>query len=278
MNIDDYRAMVAEEAKAEESKKDQTDVKDEEAVKEPEVKEEDTKPKDDETNTKPKDDETPTPEKINIEGIGEVTLDDIKEWHKGNLRQSDYTKKTQELSNQKKENEKAVQLYNYLQANPKVAQSMLQTEGANKDELNVVDPNDAKYTKLEQKVYDLMLQLEVKELSSKYDDFDAKEVLDVAYSKNINNLEDAYLLVKSQKPAPKQESVDVEKLKKELREEMKKELEANQDTSTIISSNDGKPPSQDDEPKLSDAEKKVARMQGLSEKDYVKWRDTNTKR
>ena len=48
---------------------------------------------------------------VEIEGIGKISVDEIKEWKQGYLRQSDYTRKTQSLASQRQEYEDAVNLY-----------------------------------------------------------------------------------------------------------------------------------------------------------------------
>ena len=47
---------------------------------------------------------------IEIPGIGKVSTDEVKEWKQGYLRQSDYTRKTQELAHQREQLQNAEQL------------------------------------------------------------------------------------------------------------------------------------------------------------------------
>ena len=61
---------------------------------------------------------------VEIEGLGKVTFDDIKEWKQGHLRQSDYTKKTQVLAREKQKAKDALELYDYLKANPDIARRL----------------------------------------------------------------------------------------------------------------------------------------------------------
>ena len=59
-------------------------------------------------------------------GDGEkVKLSQIKEWKDGGLRQSDYTKKTQELSEKRKGLEEMEKFADYLKANPKKLQKVI---------------------------------------------------------------------------------------------------------------------------------------------------------
>lgn len=66
---------------------------------EAEVSDDDTEQSEDETPEA----ETAEEPRYRLADGTEVTLDEIEEWRKGHLRQSDYTRKTQELSNTRKE-------------------------------------------------------------------------------------------------------------------------------------------------------------------------------
>lgn len=220
----------------------------------------------------PKPIETPTlPEKITIEGVGEVTLDELRN---GYLRQSDYTKKTQEVSRKAKEVEEAVTVYEQLKANPQITQQMFQ----NAQIPATLDPTQSKVIELENKLYDMMLEREIETLQSKYSDFEVREVLKTAHEKNITNLEDAYILTKSHKPVVETPQ-NLEEVKKQLRQELLKEIEQERNaTQSIISSNDGVAVVQDTSPKLSESERKVASMMKMSDADYAKWRDIGRKK
>lgn len=74
--------------------------------------------------------QTQMPQSFNIPGIGEVSIDEINEWRGGGLRQSDYTRKTQELAEQRKQMEEEFGAYRQLdqlfQANPNLEQQFIQ--------------------------------------------------------------------------------------------------------------------------------------------------------
>ena len=110
-----------------------------------------------------------------------MTLEELKN---GYLRTSDYTKKTQDVANQRRENEEAIKLMQELKRNPTVAQEM-STKLPNMQQL---DPAQAKIMELENKVYDMLLVQEINELKSKYEDFDAKTVLEIANEKKVIQL------------------------------------------------------------------------------------------
>lgn len=257
LNIDQYRAMKSQE----QTQIEQPVVVNEEPIIEvkKEIKVDVLEPK--------------LPDKIVIDGVGEVTIDELRN---GYLRQSDYTKKTQEVANKRKEAEEAIALYEQLKANPEMAHRL--AEGGNvPDQLNPVY-NELKMVK--DKLYDLMLEREIEVLSNKYPDFEVREVLEVAQAKKTNNLEDAYLLNRSMKQSasPQPQTVDIEKLKADLKKELLQQIEEeNSASDTLISSHSNKPVINNNTPKLNESEAKVARMMKMSEADYVKWRDADKK-
>jgi hypothetical protein len=266
MNIDEYRAIKAqmekeatEEAQKPEQPTEVVDVPEEtkaENVVEVETVEEE-----------PKEDKPIT---VEIDGE-EVTLDELRN---GYLRQSDYTRKTQELSRQRGEAKEAIEMYEYLKKNPQVVQQIQNNGGIVPDR---VDPILSKYKELEDKIYDMMLERDIEILQNKYDDFEVRDVLEIASQKGITNLEDAYHLFKASKPQSQetmQQTVDMDKIKEDLRKEILKELSEERDsTQTIISTNSQTPVANVQLPKISKQEVKVANMMGLSEEEYIRWRD-----
>lgn len=263
MNIEQYRALKAEEASQKEADQTQPiETKPTEEVKETKPTEVEKEVIDKENITN----EAILPEKVKIDGIGEITIDELKN---GYLRQSDYTKKTQNLSKQRKESENAIKLVEQLKDNPTLFQ---QVTGQ--------DPTTTKINELEEKIYDMMLEREIETLQNKYPDFEVQEVLETAQSKKMVNLEDAYLLIRNSKPQVSAQNIDIEQLKKQIRDDLIKEIQSEKDaTQSIITTNDNNnTPNQDNSPKLSDAEKKVSRMMKMSEDEYAKWRDVTKKK
>lgn len=264
MNIMEYRAMKEAEASAP-AVPTQPEPTPPATPPSPEV----TTPTPTETPATPASTPAPTvPDKVTIDGVGEVTLDELKN---GYLRQSDYTKKTQEVSNQRKEAEQALLLMNQLKQNPQLAQQV----GQHTQLPPSVDPATSRVVELENKLYDMMLDQEISKLSQKYTDFEVRDVLNVAHEKGLTNLEDAYLLAKSRKaPATPAPQVNQEELKQQLRAQILAEIESERNaTHTIISSNGNSAPQTDNTPKITADEQKVARMMKMSDGDYVKWRD-----
>lgn len=271
MNITEYRAMKAQESAQKEP---------EQPIKETTPPVETTPPEPSAPATPPVvedkpivEDKTPEvpaePQKINVDGIGEVTIQELKN---GYLRQSDYTRKTQDVAKQRREMNEAIQLYENLKRNPALAQQLAEHTPVPP----TLDPTTAKVVELETKLYDMMLQREIETLSNKYEDFDARQVLQVASDLNIVDVESAYTIWKSKQPvkAPEVPSVDINAIKEQLRQEILNEIQSEQKaTSTIISSTGGASPVKDNSPKLSETEIKVAKMMKMSPEEYAKWRD-----
>jgi hypothetical protein len=268
MNIDEYRAIKAQE---------QTDTTSQQSEVQPNAQTEQVST----TTVQPGVQETPQTEPVQPDSGTEAPAQtepsgnepqffeingekvSLEELQKGYLRQSDYTRKTQEVSRKQREIQQAQALFEQLNQNPEVAQQI----GYN--------PEQHRVQTMEEELADLRLQQEINTLSTKYADFDAEEAIEFAISRNLQNLEDAYLLNKNYKasaPVPSQPvantpQIDVETLKAQIRAELQAEL----NTSTIISGS-GSAPQATPEVVLSDAEKRVARAMGMSEADYAKWR------
>lgn len=257
MNIDEYREMIAQS----ESQKEDTLVVQDEVKTEPVVEEVKTE-------------EIKTPDKIVIDGE-EIQLDAVKEWKRGYMRNDDYTQKTQDLAKQRKEVQEAVALFENIRANPELRNEL-------NDKIPVpqsLDPANAKIQELENRLYDLMVDREISTLQTKYSDFDAREALEIATSKGLNSLEDAYILLQANKPKTQEISdkpiVDKSALEQEIRAQILAEINAQKDaTQSIISSNDnsGSQPVQDND-RLTADELEYCRRSKTDPKEYVKWKN-----
>jgi hypothetical protein len=206
-------------------------------------------------------------ETIEIDGK-QVSIDELKG---GYLRQSDYTQKTQELARKKKELEKAEAVYTAMHSDEETAQEISERLG-----IEYVSPKDAGVEQLTAQYHELLLEREIEKLQANYGtDFDVTEVLQLAYDKRIDNLEDAYLLVnaKRETTAKPNQSLDIESIKEQIRQELKQELQSTVDTSTTIRTGGSTAPITDDTPQLSSQELKVASAMKMSPKDYAKWKN-----
>lgn len=259
MNIDEFRAMKV---KMQEDEK-KPEGHEEAPTDETSTTTEDVEPEDNkEEESNPED---LVPQTFEIDGQ-EVTLEELKG---GYLRQSDYTRKTQEVKRQEAKAQEALDLLAQLEKNPDLSEEL-----GKHVELPNLDPKAREFSELESKYFDLLIDNQIKDLTAKYGEFDVAEVLNTARDSNIEDLDTAYHVVKSRKGGGSSETVDQEKLKEQLREELLAELKSEQvDTGSVIGSGGGSKVVNTSEPKLSTQESKVARMMGLGKKEYAKWRD-----
>ncbi len=117
-------------------------------------------------------------------GGEKVKRSQVLEWKKANLLQSDYTKKTQELAQQRKELDELVKFADYLKSNPAKLQKVLaaledKAEAAQDQkqeittELEGLDPNDP-YAKLLQKQL-AAITSQIKPLQDKLAQFEQRD-------------------------------------------------------------------------------------------------------
>lgn len=210
----------------------------------------------------------PQSNEIEIEGLGKVKPEDIVEWQKGYLRQSDYTKKTTEIARQREETAVAVELFEYLQGNPQLVEILKAAEqDPNLRSIVTAPSQEAGMMRgiMYQQLSD-QLDKQVAEIKLKYNDPNLDEVTlyNTAAQMNVKDLDFVYKAMKFNS-APN-ESVLKEQAKKELQAELEKNKHI---TKTIVT-----PTSNKQQPKvvLTDREKSVAKGMGLSEEEYLKWR------
>jgi hypothetical protein len=278
MNIDEYRALKAQEdsqkpegGEQPNAQVEQGTVTSTETVDTSQGQAQSTpNPEGTETVTQAEPSQPQVPEFIEINGE-QIKIDELKS---GYLRQSDYTQKTQALAEQKRQLRVAEELMKQINADPVKAKEL-----AEQTQIQALDPAVQRQLLTEQELWDLRLENEIRDLETKYPDFNKQGVLELAYEKETKTLEDAYLLYKAMNPttqeAPKTEiPVDAETLKAQLRAELLAELKAEQvDTGSIISTRSGNAPQTDTSPKLTDAEQKIASIYGMTDVEYAKWRD-----
>ena len=177
-----------------------------------------------------------TPMEFDIDGIGKVKSDDIKEWKLGYMRQSDYTRKTQDIAKQRNEAKDAMEIYNYLKQNPQVAQALAD---GRPDALKgtPVAGMLSKNPQLEDVNYRLAsieLDAKLSTLKSRYPDFNEVDVLTEAERLGVSDLEFVYNGLRGR-------NVDEMKqaLTKQIENELTEKIRKNGiDTQTIISPND----------------------------------------
>lgn len=203
-----------------------------------------------------------------IDGIGKVKPDDIKEWRQGYMRQSDYTRKTQEVARQRQETKEALELYNFLKSNPHVAQQMQEGDYSgvqNNPMFNKVLNSNPQYEDLSLKVASIELDNMLNGLKSKYADFNEVDVLTKADELNMTNLEDVYFLLKGRQTS----NTDIEAtLRRKIEAELTEKIRQNGiATQTIIDSGDSVT---DANYGLSDIELAICSKMNLSPEQYAK--------
>lgn len=207
-----------------------------------------------------------TPSTINIDGIGEVSIDDIKSWRQGSMRQADYTRKTQELARQREENAKALEVYEYLRDNPQLLDGLTQV-GADSKIINQASPD---HQLLQQVLFNqraLETDMQVQRLHAKYGDFNEVDLYNIAHDLGITDLEAAYKIMNYDNRPVYDENAIIEKAKAEF----KTELENNKRKVSTVVSNKGQTITSN-KPTLTDDEKRVAFNMGMTEAEYLKWR------
>ena len=216
---------------------------------------------------------TPAPEpdkptKFSIDGLGEFTADEVKEWKNGNLRQSDYTKKTQELARQREQLKDADELYNYLKTNPHIVEAMKQAE-SNPNSPAVAQAPSAERELLQQLASEqraLKTDLQLNALKEKYGDVDELALFTKANELHTDDLEFVYKAIAYDKS-----SVDKQALIDEAKKQLKAELEKDKGmVSTVVTTKQQQAPPEP--PSLSGEEARVAAKMGLSTEEYLKWR------
>ncbi|MBQ8002528.1 MAG: hypothetical protein IJ297_03705 [Clostridia bacterium] len=209
------------------------------------------------------------PVTYNIEGVGTFTAEQIKEMQQGNLRQSDYTKKTQEVARQREEAKDALELYNYLRTNPHIVEAMKQAE-ANPNAVGRVVAPTTENEMLKQVLYNqraMEADMKMSALKAKYGDVDEIAVYNKAAELKTDDLEFVYKAL-SYDANKTDQTAAIEAAKAQLMAE----LEANRGiVSTIV---DNKQTSQVQKPvSLTSAEKRIAAAMGISESEYAKWKN-----
>lgn len=203
---------------------------------------------------------------LDIDGLGKVKVDEIKEWKQGYLRQNDYTKKTQTLAQQRKEAEQAIELYNFLKANPVIAQQIADGKPVNvaNTPLDRVNPAYREVDDVKQELSNMKLDMELARLKSIYPDFDEVAVLNKADELGVSDLEFVYNGIKAKDTADMRET-----LKKQIEAELLQKIQNNNTlTQTIISPTNV--PAVGNNFGLSEAEIALCEKAGWSKEAYAK--------
>jgi hypothetical protein len=205
--------------------------------------------------------ETAPLSEIDLDGE-KVTLDQIKEYRKGYLRQSDYTRKTQEVAAQRKELQQAKEVYEFIRSNPDLLKMMQEYNPENTTiQKPVVQQLNNDYD-IRLKAMEIDHQLDI----LKRDDPDLNEVelLNYANDKGLD-LETAYHAYKG-----KNFDNILKKKIAEMSSKMTEELKTNASkTKTLIKDNDS---TNDNNYGLTKEELDVCAKIGMTPSDYAKYK------
>lgn len=206
------------------------------------------------------------PTEFDVPGVGKMTVDEIAELRKAGLRQSDYTKKTQELARQREELAQANELFEYLRANPHLVEAMKQAEQNPQNRtLSYATPENELLQKLAYQQKSLEVDIKLNALKSKYGDVDEVALFQKAAELNTNDLEFVYKGLQSDA-----NKIDKQALIEEAKAQLKAELEANKNAvATVVTTTQTQPVSV--ETPLTAQQKRVAEGMGLTEAEYRKW-------
>jgi hypothetical protein len=205
----------------------------------------------------------PTETFFDIDGE-KLTPQQIKEYKQGYLRQADYTKKTQEVANLRKEHKEALELYEYFKANPHLAQKLseLEDDGA-KDINKVYKPQDPMVSELSRTVKAMEINHELELLKTKDPNVDEIEILNLANEEAIP-ISKAYTMWKGINH-DKLLKAELDKRSAQLTEQIKK---SNSTVTTLMNPND-KPT--DVSFGLSEAQMAMADRLEMSYEEYKRW-------
>lgn len=211
-----------------------------------------------------------TPTEFEIPGVGKLTLEEIKEMKQGNLRQSDYTKKTQELARQREELQNADNLFNYLKQNPHLVEAMKNAENNPNSVINTATSESEAIRKLayNQKAFEVDIKLN--DLKARYGEIDEVALFKKANELGTDDLEFVYKGIRYEdKPALDVQSI-IDKAKADAKAELKAELEANRGAVQTTVDTRQTAPVNTVTPLTAD-ERRVAQGMGMTEDEYRKW-------
>ena len=208
------------------------------------------------------------PDTVHIEGFGDYTLDELKEFKNGYLRQSDYTRKTQELARQREEANEALEVYEYLRNNPHLVNALMQMDnGQVNPVVQKATPENAMMQQILHTQKAMEIEMKLNDLKSRYgNDVDEVALFQKATELKTDDLEFVYKALQYDNLVAQQSNAV-----QAAATQMQAEIDANKSAvSTIVGTNQGaitRP-----QKSLTDDEKRVAAQMGISEADYLKWK------
>lgn len=207
-------------------------------------------------------------EELEIEGIGTVSIQDIIDWRQGNMRQSDYTRKTQELARQREELKDAIEVYDYLKSKPYLLKNIMDGEPVYDNNLSDrLSYERQAIRNLEYKQKAMEVDQKLNDLYSKYGNIDEVALFEKATELGTEDLEFVWKGIMNSNNAP----ANTDELKEQLRQEILAELSANK-SKVRTTVNTRQTTNKTTRVHVSDDERRVAEGLGLSVSEYLKWR------
>lgn len=205
-------------------------------------------------------------DKLNIDGE-EYSIDDVREWRNGSLRQSDYTKKSTELAKQKAEHQDAIEMFEYLKGKPELLKHLAEIDSEGMSKEKVIDKLDP----VAKKVQDLEIQLKMKDIDTQLQKVMSKdksvsevELLEVANDYGVD-VEKAYNIWRGLNI---DKILETEKLK--TKQTVAKEIQKNNSiTKTLITNSDTK--NEGNNNGLTDTQMLMCQKLDMTPEDYVKY-------
>lgn len=206
-------------------------------------------------------------DKYNIDGE-EFSVDEIREWRKGNMRQSDYTKKTTEIATKRKEMAEAMELYEYLSAKPELVAKLSELDTENPEMVGkaqkALDPVAREIQELKQQMAIKEIDIELNSIMSKDKSVSDVELLEIANSMKCS-LTTAYDVWRGKNMDKILKEREVE-LKRQLANDIKKNADT---TRTIINPTDNNNGA--GALGLTDEQTAFAERIGMTAEDYKKY-------
>lgn len=168
------------------------------------------------------------------------------------------------------ETKSALELYKYLEENPHLIQAMRDVDVQGYSTLNNYVPDELtkKVQQMEEYIQEQQYNAYIKDLTSKYEDFNEDEVLEYAEKHEVLDLEIAYKAMK----ADKVKEPNMEEIREQIKKELLEELKQNSLSTQSIVGDATQKPIETNEVKLSAKEQRIAKAMGMSPQEYAKWR------
>lgn len=195
------------------------------------------------------------------------TLEQIKEFRTGSMRQADYTKKTQEIAETRKQNADAIELYQFLKDNPDIASQLSGlSKGSNTQKVTdkLSNPSNERLDSMSIEFETMKINNELNLICAKDKTVTDLDILQVANKNNVN-VETAYNIWKGQNS----DKILKQKLAEQSLSFTNKIKENNNVTKTLIKPGDITAPSADFG--LSADQLSYATKLGMTAEEYKKW-------